>query len=56
MARAYLPTPFAALTPAPPPADPLEDLDGDPPDDAMAQSSAPDLDCPSSGKDTLLAC
>ena len=55
--KAYLPTPLAALTPAPLPDEPLDDLP-DPPDDPapMAQSSAPDLDWPSPGKETLLAC
>lgn len=55
--QAYLPTPFAAFTPAAPPDEPLDDLPDPPADPApMAQSSVPDLAWLSLGKETLLAC
>ena len=55
--QAYLPTPLAAFTPAAPPDEPFDDLADPPADPApMAQSSVPDLDWLSLGKDTLFAC
>ena len=54
--QAYLPTPFAALTPVDPLDVPLDDLADPPADPApMAQSSVPDLAW-LSGNETLFAC